>query len=309
MKRRALLLSALSLSAYAVSGGARADARRRAPRLVVLDWGLIETLLALDVRPVGVAEASDYDASVVSPLLPQGIADVGLRLAPSLEMIQQLAPDAILINSSQESQRALLERIAPVRAFAIYSDAGAPFDHSVNVTRELGALCGCEAAAESLIARTQSALAADRARLLAHCASQDASAMRPVYVVRFFDGRHIGVYGARSLFQDVLDRLGVRNAWHGATDYWGIAVAGIEKLANPSDANVLYIGPLPAGVSGMLASNRLWHALPAVEAGRVAALPPFWGFGMLPSAARFSRVLTDALLQMPHACNTSGTKT
>ncbi|WP_109476870.1 ABC transporter substrate-binding protein [Paraburkholderia sp. C35] len=309
MKRRALLLSALSWSAYAVSGGARADARRRTPRLVVLDWGLIETLLALGVQPVGVAEGQDYDASVVSPLLPHDVADVGLRLAPSLEMIQQLAPDAILINSSQESQRALLERIAPVRAFTIYSDAGAPFDRSVKVTRELGTLCGCEAAAEALIARTQTALTTDRARLAAHCASHDASAMRPVYIIRFFDARHIGVYGARSLFQDVLDRLGVRNAWHGATDYWGIAVAGIEKLSNPSDADVLTIGPLAAGVGGLLASNRLWHALPAVEAGRVANLPPFWGFGMLPSAARFSRVLTDALLQMPHACDTGGDKT
>jgi ferric hydroxamate transport system substrate-binding protein len=292
MQRRTFLRS-MTGAAAALTGitSLAAEARESAPRVVVLDWGLAETLLALGVVPAGVAEIDDYNASVVAPRVPPGVPDVGLRLSPNLEWLAQLAPDLILINSSQESQREMLERIAPVRAFAIYTDAGAPYRRSEAVTRELGTLCRCEAAAEALIASTARALDANRARL-----AQTHVDSRPLYLIRFFDERHIGIYGARSLFQDVFDRLGLVNAWHGASDYWGIGVAPIEALAAAPEARVLYFDPLPAGVARTLASNRLWHALPPVAHGRVAALPPFWGFGMLPSAYRFSNALTQAML-------------
>lgn len=297
MRRRTVLLSALAgafatFDAHAFAVPLPATAGDAAsPRVVVLDWGLAETLLALGVVPAGIAEIGDYNANVIAPAVPPGVPDVGLRLAPSLEWLAQIAPDLILINSSQESQRALLERIAPVRAFAIYTDAGAPYRRAEEVTRELGKLCRCEAAAEALVAQTAQALADDRAKLAAA-----STRTRPLYLIRFFDSRHLGIYGARSLFQDVLDALDCTNAWRGPTDYWGIGVAPVEALATATDAEVLYFDPLPAGVAHTLASNRLWHALPAVAAGRVSALPPFWGFGMLPSARRFSQALTHVLL-------------
>ncbi len=266
------------------------------PRLVVLDWGLVETLLALGVTPAGAAETGAYNDSVVAPRVPAHVPDVGLRLAPSLELLQQLAPDLILINSSQESQREMLERIAPVRAFAVYTDAGEPYRHSQEVTLQLARLCGRERAGHALIDATDRVLATSRARIAAQRArAQPPSAPSPFYLIRFFDGRHIGVYGARSLFQEVMNALDVANAWHGPTDYWGIGVAGLETLADTPAADLLYFEPLPVGVARTLASNRLWHALPAVADGRVAALPPFWGFGMLPSAARFADALTTAL--------------
>ncbi|WP_116611535.1 ABC transporter substrate-binding protein [Paraburkholderia unamae] len=295
MQRRTFLLS-MAASAAALGSGApraatRATAQHDAPRVVVLDWGLAETLLALGVVPAGVAEIGDYNANVVTPRVPPGVPDVGLRLAPSLEWLAQLAPDLILINSSQESQRDMLERIAPVRAFAVYTDAGAPYLRAASVTRELGALCRREAAAQALIAQTAQALAANRARLAAAVAPA-----RPLYLIRFFDARHVGVYGARSLFQDVLDTLGLANAWRGPTDYWGIGVAPLEALAAAPDASMLYFDPLPQDVARTLASNRLWRALPPVAHDRVAALPPFWGFGMLPSARRFGDAITRTLL-------------
>ncbi|QGZ64811.1 ABC transporter substrate-binding protein [Paraburkholderia acidisoli] len=293
MRRRDFLLGAACAPVMSMSmsmSTARAAATR-APRLVVLDWGLVETLLALGVTPAGAAEVADYNASVVRPLAPPRVTDVGLRLAPSLERIQDLAPDFILINSSQETQRAMLERIAPVRAFAVYTEAGAPYRHAVDITRELARLCACVAQGEALIGNTAAALARHRARL----ATQPDARAQATYVMRFFDARHVGVYGARSLFQDVMDALAVLNAWHGATDYWGIGVTGIEALAAPA-TRVLYFDPLPPGVARALATNALWHALPAVAAHRVAALPPFWGFGMLPSAARFADALSQALI-------------
>lgn len=297
MQRRAFLRStALAPLLGTPFASARAASAPPIPRLVVLDWGLVETLLALGITPVGVAEIGAYNGSVVTPTVPAHVADVGLRLAPSLELLQQLAPDLILINSSQESQRAMLERIAPVRAFAVYTDAGAPYRHSQEVTLQVAQLCNHASAGHALIDATECALAKSRAQIAAQRAARPAhKPPRPLYLIRFFDSRHIGVYGARSLFQDVMDALDVGNAWNGPTDYWGIGVAGIEKLAASPHADVLYFDPLPSGVARTLATNRLWHVLPAVAAGRVAALPPFWGFGMLPSAARFAGALSTTL--------------
>ncbi|RQV09011.1 ABC transporter substrate-binding protein [Burkholderia cenocepacia] len=296
MQRRPFLSAALLAPLMATMPPTAHAGLAREPRVVVLDWGIVETLLALGVTPAGVAEIGAYNDTVVRPRVPAQVPDVGLRLAPSLELLQQLAPDLILINSSQESQRAMLERIAPVRAFAVYTDAGAPYRHSEDVTRQLAALCNRASAGQALIDATARTIAEDAARIAAHRRTlQPRDASRPLYLIRFFDGRHIGIYGARSLFQDVMETLDVTNAWHGPTDYWGIGVAGIEQLAAAPDADVLFFEPLPAGVARTLAANRLWHALPAVSAGRIASLPPFWGFGMLPSAARFSRLLTASL--------------
>ncbi|HEY0294516.1 MAG TPA: ABC transporter substrate-binding protein [Bordetella sp.] len=299
MRRRTLLRAAGMMAlcgVRAAAGAPPAMAGRAAPRIAVLDWGLAETLLALGVVPAGVAEIAGYNANVVTPAVPLDVPDVGLRLAPSLEWLAQLAPDLILVNSSQESQREMLERIAPVRAFAVYTDAGTPYRLAQQATRELGTLCRCETAAEALIARTAQALDAGRARLAAASAHS-----RPLYLIRFFDSRHIGVYGAHSLFQDALDALGLANAWHGATDYWGIGVAPLEALAAAPDATVIYFEPLPQDAGHTLAANRLWRALPAVAAGRIAALPPFWGFGMLPSVQRFGAALAQALVATPGA--------
>ncbi|WP_213989433.1 ABC transporter substrate-binding protein [Sodalis sp. dw_96] len=264
------------------------------PRLAVLDWGLVETVLALGITPVGVAEIDGYRDNVVIPAIPAGVAEVGLRLAPSLEWLQQLAPDIILINSSQESQRAMLERICPVRAFAVYTDEGAPLAHALAITDELGRLCRREAAAGALIAETHRTLAHARGELDAY-RRRIPAVSAPLYLIRFFDALHIGIYGRRSLFQDVMDALGVRNAWDGPTDYWGIGVAGLEALAARHDSAILYFTPLPAPVALSLQSNRLWQALPAVKRHQVFGLAPFWGFGMLPSAGRFARELLSAL--------------
>jgi ABC-type Fe3+-hydroxamate transport system substrate-binding protein len=297
MQRRNLILSSMAALVLGTTGLPlpvvhAMTSTTRDPRVVVLDWGLTETLLAMGVVPVGVAEVADYNANVVTPGVSRDVIDVGLRLSPSLELLARLAPDLILINSSQESQRAVLEQIAPVRAFAVYSDVGHPYQRSEEVTRELGVLLGRTEAAQTLIRNTATAIAADRARIemLLHQAQR-----RSIYVFRFFDPRHVGIYGAKSLIDDVLKGLNLENAWQGRTDYWGIGVEPLEALGTVSAADLLYFEPLPPGGLRRLSANRLWNALPSVAQARATALGPFWGFGMLPSAQRFSAMMVAAL--------------
>ena len=266
-----------------------AIATTQASRVVVLDWGLVETILALGMTPVGVAEIQEYGQVVPEPGLPDGVIDVGLRLAPNLELLQELAPDLILINSSQGAQKRILERIAPTMAIGIYTPEGRPYQHAQSETLRLAKTLGREEAGRTTVATVEAAIERARIALQGH-------AGRPLYLIRFTDARHVAVYGPNSLFQDVLDRMKVSNAWQGKTNYWGVTTAGLEQLVGEPEARLLVIGPMPPGVEKAVAASPLWQDLPFVRARRVTLLPPFWPFGGLPTAARFAQVLPRCLL-------------
>lgn len=282
-RRRALGLFALPFMA----GSAR-SATTASPRIVCLDDGLAETLLMLGATPVAIADREVWAAWVVEPPLPPEVADIGTLLEPNLEFLQQLRPDIILSIPYLDGIKPLLERVAPVTTIGLYTEAGTPYRLAVEATRQLARLVGRQAEGEALIARTEAGFA-EIGRKLAPLSS------RPVYVVNFMDPRNVRVYGAKSLFQDVFDRIGIRNAWTGETNYWGFSTVGIDGLATASDARLAYLEPLPEGAGGTLTESPVWNAMPFVRNRSIMRLPPVLMFGALPSAARFARVLAGAM--------------
>lgn len=257
-------------------------------RIVSLDYGLTETLLGLGVVPVGVPDLEGYEKWVVEPELPASVVDVGSTFEPNLELIQQLEPDLILTTPFLAGLRDRLERIAPTLSLAIYAPAGEPYRRATEVTRRLGRRLDRESAAESLIARVDSTLRAARSEL-------DESDRLPVYFVRFMDPRHVRVFGEQSLFDDVLEKLAVPNAWNEETNYWGFSTVGIESLATERDVRLFYLNPPPPDVLPTLEKSELWGHLPFVEAGRVHPFPMVLMFGGLPAAERFADLLVQRL--------------
>ena len=123
---------------------------------------------------------------------------------------------------------------------------------------------------------------------------------RPMLPINLGDARHYRVFGSDSMFAEVLARLGLDNAWAGATAYSAMAPIGIETLATMPDAWILLIPPHPADVPETLSASAFWNALPPVRAGRVLTLGSVNPYGALPAAARFADLLTEGLL---HARN------
>lgn len=261
-------------------------------RIATVDWGLAETLLGLGVTPVGVAQLDGYRRWVGEPALPAGVVDLGLRVEPNLELLAELRPELILISPQFENARARLERIAPVQSLALFTPDGEAYTGAQRVVRELAGLLGREAAGEALIARVDARLAAARARLAER-------PQPPLYVASFLDARHVRLFGAQSLYQGVLDRVGLQNAWRGRTNYWGFAQVGIERLAERPEAALLYLEPLPPDAARGLAASPLWQRLPLVRAGRAHALPPVWSFNGLLAAERFAGLLEAQLTDTP----------
>jgi ABC-type Fe3+-hydroxamate transport system substrate-binding protein len=269
-------------------GSARAADAARPRRVVVFDWGIAETLLALGAVPAALAETDGYREWVVEPPLPASVANLGLRIEPNFELIAALRPDLILITPELAPLRTALERIGQVETLSIYRSDGKAWDHAVETTRHLATLLGREIEADAFLHRVDRTIDEARAKL-------PPEERRPLYLVNFIDRRHVRIYGAGSIFQSVLDRLGLANAYTGWTSFWGFATLGIEHLAATPSARLLYLEPLPAETAKTFRESPLWQALPFVRERRVAALPPVWSFGGVASGERLASLLGETL--------------
>ncbi len=115
----------------------------------------------------------------------------------------------------------------------------------------------------------------------------------PLILASFIDARHLRVYGGAGICQQVLDRLGLKNAWPGNVSYWGYATVGVEALAVLGDVHMVVFEPIPAETEATLRRSPLWRRLPFVEAGRFTVLPPILVFGGLPAALHIAELLSS----------------
>lgn len=275
-----LFLLLLACSAFANAAGPT-------PRIATVDWAQAETLVALGVPPVGLAQTADFRDWVGGPL-PAATRDIGLRVQPNMELLAQMNLDYFTLSPMYASLAPRVKRVADVRSIEIYyRKTGDVWSKLAAGTRALGALVDRKNAAERLIDDTNAHIAQ-----LARRIPDDTP---PLLVVQFMDARHVRVFGAGSLFGAVLDRLGLHTAWTDETSFWGFALVPLERLAAIDDARIVVVDPMPVGVAADLADSAIWQHLPAVRGHEVVRLPPVWSFGGLPSAERFAEVLTTAL--------------
>lgn len=256
------------------------------PRIASLDWTLAETLVAIDAPPLALAQTDDY-ASWVGDHVPPGIEDLGLRSQPNMELLASLQPDEIIISPMFSNLEPMLSEIAPVRTYSLYTPGTPVWPELESLTRQLGELSGHEIEAEKLIA--------DSNARMKHLAERIPADTRPLIALQFMDARHVRVFGGGSLFETVMERLGLHNAWQEPTNAWGFTLVGIEQLASLTEARLVVVEPYPAGVAEALKTSGLWQHLASVQRDDAITLPPVWSFGSLPSATRFADALVTAI--------------
>ncbi|NWO09378.1 ABC transporter substrate-binding protein [Chromohalobacter salexigens] len=293
MRGDTLRFHLLALALLVLLAGPHTASAADTPRIATVDWTIAETLLALGVTPVGVAQTDAYREWVGAPMLPAEVADIGLRAQPNRELLAQLSPDRILISPMFSTLKPSLERIAPTSTVALYTPGSDLWTRLEKATREIAAFVNREERADTLLASLEAHLAELRDGL------SDATKARPLLVVQFMDARHVRVFGDHSLYNAVMQRLGLENAWQRKTNYWGFSMVGLEALAGLDDARLVVVDPLPVGVEEHLETSALWQHLPSVRRDDVLTLPPVWSFGGAPSARRFADNLSQALHETP----------
>lgn len=257
-------------------------------RVAAINWGLAQTLIALDIPPAAMADVPGYRKWVVDPPLPSSSVDIGRRLEPNLTVLAGSDPDLIVMSSFYDELARQLSRIAPVLTLDIYQPGGMPLSRAAEVTACLAKRFRREAALDRLTERLENALGALAA------AVREPGVGRSVYVVQFRDADHVRVYGHNSLFGGVLREAGLDNAWQGSTNFWGFSTVPFTELDRAAGHLVL-IEPVPREVEGVMADSLVWRALPAVRKGRVHRLDQVWAYGGLTSAIRFAGLLEDSL--------------
>ncbi|SIO40562.1 iron complex transport system substrate-binding protein [Burkholderia sp. GAS332] len=303
-EKRRLYLRAAAAAALGMTAAAHAaapDAASRAPRrIIVLNWDLTEMLLSLGVAPVGVPAPAWYVSSVVEPPLPRRVVDVGLLFQPNYDALYELRPDLIVITPAHASVKASFERIAPTLTLGAYVMDPQPYRAMRAEAMTLARRLGVEAKADALLNATSRLLAQSRAAL---DAATPTGGYPDVYVAQLVDDRHLRVFGTGSMFNEILQTLGLGNAALTALERGrnGSGMGGsayiveLDRLAAAPDARILWVDSGAPGDMVGLQRNPVWRQLPFSQAGRAATLPVISPTGALISVQRFARAVANAM--------------
>lgn len=259
--------------------------------IVCLDYGIASTLLSLGVVPAGIAALADWNTWVVEPTLPSGIIDVGSAWEVNFELLAAMKPDLILTTPYLDSLKPQLERMGPVLRLEVFSaEGGNVLPKAVSATRTLAEAIDRKSAGETFLEQANRFFDACRERI---------TRLSPptIALISLMDERHARIYGAPGLYQNVLDRLGLENAWKKQANYWGFSTIGIEELSVMTDPGIHVIAfePLPGDALDVLQESPLWQAQTFIRSGHFGVLPASLMFGMVNEATRFARLLTDYL--------------
>lgn len=284
---RRRLLTVLALSPLLLKMNTARAASIDPHRIVALEWLPVELMLALGIAPYGVADIPNYNMWVNEPKIPASTIDIGLRTEPNLELLTQMKPSFLVWSAGYGPSPETLARIAPGRGFT-FSDGKKPLTMARHSINEMAQLLDREAAAKQHLDHFDGFIDSLKPRFAAR-------GNRPLLMVTLLDARHVLVFGKNCLFQEVLDRFAITNAWEGEMTFWGSTTVGIDRLAQFRDVDVLCFDHGNDREMQTLMSTPLWQAMPFVREQRFQRVPAVWFYGATLSAMHFARVLDGAL--------------
>ena len=250
-----------------------------------------ETLFALGIEPVGVADVAGYRQWVVRPQLPASVANVGKRSEPNMEKMASLDPDVIVLSTDQAGLADKISRVAPVLFFDAFRKDHSNAEKAREIFMELGRLVQREDRARRKLEKLEARLIWLRGRIRDHFGDE----LPKVTSVGFASPTVVRVFGRNGMPWYALRQLGLESAMPQPRSQWGQTqreVADLKRL-NREDV-LLYFKPTV--LAGDLLEKPLWNALPVVEAGRVAPVEPTWVYGGAMSLGYLAENMTDALL-------------
>lgn len=287
-----LMLPAPSL-AEGMAGGAGNGLKPhpRHPRVATVTPWIVETLVAIGIEPVAVAELRRKKAGGEIAAFRYPPADLGLVGEPNLEQLDRLALDFILIDAGLQGSgwQRLMSPIAPVVMGEVYSEKQMPLESARSETLRFGNILSRGDDAARFVADVDHSLQSAKQNLAGRT-------NRPVFVVRLLDDRNVMLYCGGSIFHDVLVSLGIPPASPVANN-WGFLTTGIETLASVPDARIVWFDPAPKEARRLFEQPSLWSHLPSVQKGLTTPVPEFYSWAALPTAKRFAEALVERL---PH---------
>ncbi|WP_420604922.1 iron-siderophore ABC transporter substrate-binding protein [Vibrio parahaemolyticus] len=260
-------------------------------RVVVLNWDILEQVLALDIEPIAAPNLPGYRQWVVNPYAPESIEDIGTRAEPNLEKIASLKPDVILAASPQQDLIPLLRQIAPVVYLPNFSQNEAAAQTAIKHFRTLAVLFDKQELAEQKLAKLNNSFKQLRDKIRQHY-----SAPLDVLVMRFSTPNSVLLSTENSTTDYVVEQLGLTNPIKVSARAWGIKQDRINRLQNLEQSFVLYVQPFPQ--ESKLNSSPLWQAMPFVKKQRVNSVRAVWAYSGAMSLQYMAEAITDSLIEL-----------
>jgi ABC-type Fe3+-hydroxamate transport system substrate-binding protein len=250
---------------------------RKPERVVVLDTGEIDAMLALGTVPVGMATPNGTIPSYLQPQL-QGSTNVGSLDGLRLEAIAALQPDLIL--GSQLRVDALYDQLSAIAPTVFSIRPGFPWKENLLLA---GAALGEESRATEVLNDYQRRADAIRARF---------TQPPTISLLRFMPER-IRLYGNLSMIGVVLRDIGLARPANQNIEELAIEISP-ERISE-ADADWIFYssyGPRDATAEGSVVGGELWNRIGAVQRGTARPVDDeVWFLGLGPLGA--SRVLDD----------------
>jgi ABC-type Fe3+-hydroxamate transport system substrate-binding protein len=292
LKRRKLLGAALSAPGLLLFPRLSLT-KPSTDRLVSMDLLITELLLTIGSVPIATSNIPLYRRLVASPEMPDSVDDLGPLNEPNLEFLQRLSPSRILVADWQAPNLETASRIAPLTSIPVFAGKTPAITHCETLIRNLGDLTGHAVEATSAIETMRGKIEETRTKLM--------SFGRPVYVCRFNrDGRNLAIFGGNGLLGDMLNRVGLRNAFNGRVNAAGVTNAPLARLAEEPEAVIIHFdrGQETDVALQRLENGALWHVLPAVKNNHVIRMPVIYPNGGIRSAERFATQLGLQLMSV-----------
>jgi iron complex transport system substrate-binding protein len=250
---------------------------RKPERVVVLDTGEIDAMLALGTVPVGMATPNGVVPSYLQPQL-QGSTNVGSLDGLRLEAIAALQPDLIL--GSQLRVDALYDQLSAIAPTVFSIRPGFPWKENLLLA---GAALGEETRATEVLNDYQRRADAVRARF---------TEPPTISLLRFMPER-TRLYGNLSMIGVVLRDIGLPRPANQNIEELAIEISP-ERISE-ADADWIFYssyGPRDGTAEGSVVGGELWNRLGAVQRGTARQVDDeVWFLGLGPLGA--SRVLDD----------------
>jgi len=250
---------------------------RKPERIVVLDTGEIDAVLALGIVPVGTATPNGTVPSYLQPQL-QGSTNVGSLDGLRWEAIAALQPDLIL--GSQLRVDELYDQLSAIAPTVFSIRPGFPWKENLLLA---GAALGEETRAIELLNDYQRRADAIRARF---------TPPPTISLLRFMPDR-IRLYGNLSMVGVVLRDVGLPRPAN--QDIQELAAEISPERISEADADWIFYssyGPKDGTAEGSVVGGELWNRLGAVQRGTARPVDDeVWFLGLGPIGA--SRVLDD----------------
>jgi len=291
MNRRHFLHHALTLSAaLSLRSGWASAGQTAAPRWIVMNWGFTEMALSLGIVPVGVSAPAWYRRLYAAPALPAQVTDVGLLYQPNFETLRDLHPTLMIITPAHGMARAQLATISPL--LTLDNNSKTPLVQAMKNLQQMAAALGQPERSQRLI---------DQANARFEQLSQTVAPYKDtaVYLVHAVDVLHVALFSHGSLFDAVLQRLGLNNACTMKGGPEGAVLTTLDKLATAKPGTVVLLPSYPQVDDREVLNSRLWQSLGMLHASNIVHMPT----GLDPSggvqtAVRFAEFLVKGLVKL-----------